>query len=46
MNTSWTISSPLRTYLTTCTQEVSTVVGVSDKIVKECHGALKIGHQN
>jgi len=34
--------SPLQTYMTMCIQEVSTVVGTSDKTVSECQGASTI----
>jgi hypothetical protein len=41
INFTWTVSS-LQIYLMTYTQEVSTVVGMADKTVKECQGALII----
>jgi len=36
------LSSP--EYLTTWTQEVLNVVGLSDKTIKECQGTLTIRH--
>jgi hypothetical protein len=32
--------SPLQTYFMTCTQEVLSVVGQSDGIIKECQGSF------
>jgi predicted nucleotidyltransferase len=37
-------NSPPQLYLMTCTQEVSTVVGVTDKIINKCQRALTRRH--